>query len=84
MNHQHHDSKMMWLMMLGCALPLLLATFFGSGGSSAGIWIVIGIGGMVLLHWIAMRKSGDRHSDHEQSSNLNSENKSDKLHHHCH
>lgn len=55
MDHQQHDSKMMWLMMLACAAPIIFVSFAGSGTTSRIIWMVLGLGLMFLLHWVVMR-----------------------------
>lgn len=54
MEHKH-DSKMMWGMMLACALPILFVSFAGAGRSSPIVWGVVGLGLMVLFHWVVMR-----------------------------
>ena len=41
--------------MLGCALPLIITAFAGRGKALSIVWIVLALGGMFLLHWIAMR-----------------------------
>lgn len=45
---------MMWMMMLACALPLLVVSFTGAGRRPS-IWLVGGLGAMLILHWLAMR-----------------------------
>lgn len=56
---------MMWLMMLACALPLL-ASIMAGGRKGASLWILLGLGAMFVLHWLAMRhphKKDDHHDD---------------------
>lgn len=57
-----HDSKMMWLMMLACLLPVLLVGFVGSGNERGLVWPLVIIGGMLALHWFAMRHHGRGHN----------------------
>ena len=61
-----HDSKMMWLMMLGCMLPILILVFTGGGAGRSAIWLVLlVVGGMLAMHWFMMRG----HSNHGHEDN---------------
>ena len=54
-----HDSKMMWLMMLGCFLPIILVAFTGGGVGRSSIWWLLGAGAVMLgLHAFGMRGHG--------------------------
>lgn len=55
MNHDHHDSRMMWMMMLACALPLLVVRFIPALGRSPVVSLMVIVGGMFILHWLFMR-----------------------------
>jgi len=61
----HHDSKHMWLMMLGCLLPLLVVLFVrgGSSGTRNTLFVLAGIG-MLALHFFGMR--GGHHQGEEK------------------
>lgn len=61
---------MMWGMMLACALPILFTSFAGSGRSNPIVWAVVGLGLMVLLHWLVMRK-------HHQGNSMGHEPRSE-------
>lgn len=58
--------------MLACAVPLIITSFGSSGSTQPVIWVVIGLGAMLLLHWLAMRfmhrgsndKERENHSSH--------------------
>lgn len=65
MNHDHHGGKMMWVMMLACAVPVLVSVVT-RGRTGATFWVLLGIGTMFGLHWLAMRhpKKHDDHNDH--------------------
>lgn len=56
MDHNQHDSKMMWGMMLACAVPILLTSLGSAGRKNPIVWAVLGLGLMVLLHWVVMRR----------------------------
>jgi len=57
-----HDSKMMWLMMLGCMLPVLILTLGGSGLFQEYRWVVLaGVGAMIAVHLWQMFKSNNHH-----------------------
>lgn len=43
-----HDSKMMWMMMLMCLLPVALVLFSGQGGGRGATWILLGVGAVML------------------------------------
>lgn len=60
-----HDSKMMWLMMIGCMLPILIIGLTGSGVGRGSIWVFLLVGGgMLALHWFMMRGHGSHnHKD---------------------
>ncbi len=64
-----HDSKMMWLMMLGCLLPVVFIGLAGGRSGRSSIWILLAVGGMLALHWFTMRKSGT----HNHSDNTNTD-----------
>lgn len=68
MHHQHHGGKMMWLMMLACALPLLVSVVIG-GRNGASLWILLGLGFMFALHWLAMRPSR-KHDEHREGKDM--------------
>ncbi len=55
MNHGQHNSRMMWMMMLACALPLLVVRFIPALGRSPVISTIVVLAGMVTLHWLFMR-----------------------------
>jgi hypothetical protein len=60
---------MMWGMMLACALPILFISIAGSGRNNPIVWAVLGLGLMVLLHWLIMRKHHQGHTTgHEHHS----------------
>lgn len=86
-DHQQHDSKMMWGMMLACALPLVIITFLGSGRRNSVLWAVIGLGGMFILHWVVMRLfHRHRHSErpHHQEQESTKERSEDNNRPACH
>lgn len=68
-----HDSKMMWLMMLGCMLPVLLIGFTNGGGGRNLVWTLLIVGGMLGLHWFVMRR-GHGHGGHCGSHGDNADN----------
>ncbi|MBI4089919.1 MAG: hypothetical protein HY421_00785 [Candidatus Kerfeldbacteria bacterium] len=68
-DHRRHDSKMMWVMLLACALPLLLVSLAGTNRSPV-LWFTVGLGGMLLLHGTIMR-----------SMHRSSQNKKHGIHH---
>lgn len=54
-----HDSKMMWLMMLACFVPIIFLTFTGGGAGRNSTWWLLGAGAVMLgLHAFAMRGHG--------------------------
>ncbi len=54
-----HDSKMMWMMMLGCMLPIIFLAFTGGGAGRGSIWWLLGAGAVMLgVHAFAMRGHG--------------------------
>ncbi len=59
--HDHNDksdNRMMWMMMIGCALPILLLIFLGGakiGGSST--WLVLGAAAFMVIIHLFMAKS---------------------------
>lgn len=59
-----HDSKMMWLMMLACFVPIIFLAFTGGVGRNS-IWWLLGAGAVMLgLHAFAMRGHGSHsHKD---------------------
>lgn len=57
---------MMWGMMLVCAVPLIIIAFIGSGVRSSTLLVVLGLGGMVLLHWVVMKVLHRGHQDRHQ------------------
>ena len=69
--HNHGgDKRMMWMMALCCAIPLILIFTFGVGGQASGApsWVVFGgIAAMVAAHFFMMGKS-HKHSDEEDKS----------------
>ena len=60
-----HDSKMMWLMMLGCMLPIFFIAFTGGGAGRSSVWWILGAGAVMLgVHAFAMRGHGSHgHED---------------------
>lgn len=82
MNHHKESgqsSKMMWLMMAFCLLPLLVTIFWGSGGVRTGSsgWITIAV--IIIfgaLHFFVMKKmhmhSGDNVVNKDSKENKNS------------
>lgn len=54
-----HNSKMMWFMMLGCLLPVLLIGFAGRWTGRSSLWVLLLVGGMLVLHWLARRGHGN-------------------------
>jgi len=64
-----HDSKMMWLMMIGCALPLIILLF--SGGSTGGLnWFAIAaIGVFIAGHFWLMRRGHQHHQHQDDDKN---------------
>lgn len=62
---------MMWGMMLACALPILFVSIAGSGRNNPIAWAVLGLGLMVLLHWLVRRKRHRGHATgHEPPSEI--------------
>lgn len=54
-----HDSKMMWMMMLACFLPIIFLAFTGGGAGQSSIWWLLGVGAVMLgIHAFAMRGHG--------------------------
>lgn len=62
-NHQHNGS-MMWLMMIGCAVPLLFTLFIGSANGFRPILTVAALAVMFGLHFFMMRRHHRDHDDH--------------------
>lgn len=60
-NHgDKNNSSMMWLMMIGCLLPILFIVLSGSG-SSLSQWLILGaIVVFIGVHFWSMRKSHHR------------------------
>ena len=60
-----HDSKMMWLMMLACLVPIIFLAFIGGGTGRSSIWWLLGAGAVMLgMHALAMRGHGSHgHKD---------------------
>lgn len=54
---------MMWVMALACALPILISVFVGSGRSNRVVWVLLGVGAMMLFHWLIMRLFHQQTSD---------------------
>lgn len=42
-------------MMIGCAVPLLVTALF-AGRRSYGLWVLIGLAAMFLVHFLVMRR----------------------------
>ena len=77
MDHDNHDSKMMWLMMICCLAPILFIFLFGSGAKALGApsWIVIGVVVVfAIVHFLTMKKS-HRHTD-DTAKEIDSDKKS--------
>lgn len=74
-NHSGHDMRMMWIMMLACALPLLIVSFGGTGTNRT-ILIIVAFGLMFGLHALLMRRkkkpadsqSGEHKDDHSSQN----------------
>lgn len=48
---------MMWMMVIGCMLPLLILTAFGRNAGSLPRWVVpVAILAMFGVHFVAMRR----------------------------
>lgn len=61
--HDNHNDKtgswMKWSMLICCGLPLVILLFlgFGSGTLGASKWpLIIGVGGMMLIHFLIMSR----------------------------
>ncbi|KKS77542.1 MAG: hypothetical protein UV88_C0003G0006 [Parcubacteria group bacterium GW2011_GWA1_43_21] len=75
-NHDENKnfSRLMWLMMLCCALPFLFIILFGAGGQilETPIWFIFGgMAIMMIIHFLMMKKThknsdgeDKNHSDH--------------------
>lgn len=50
----------MWLMMLACAAPLVIAAFVSSSGKQSLFWILPGFALMLIIHWLGMRHGGSQ------------------------
>jgi len=81
-----HGFKMMWMMLICCALPLVLIFLTGAGGKALGApaWIMVGVvAAMVVAHFFMMGRS-HKHSDGEQSGadgeGENKDSKNSKTH----
>lgn len=75
MNHNNHDSKMMWLMMAGCLLLPLAFLFFGGRSALAGTswgWFAF-IGAFVLIHILMMFGHGGHGSANGQDNHKHKE-----------
>lgn len=88
MNHNNHDSKMMWLMMICCLAPILLIFLFGSGARALGApaWVVLGfVAVFVIVHFLTMKKS-HQHSDDTPAKQDGTDKQSDSHsdHGNCH
>ncbi|MEK7651741.1 MAG: hypothetical protein AAB351_00815 [Patescibacteria group bacterium] len=72
MNHNNHDSKMMWLMMACCLAPVILILFFGVGAKSFGVgtWIILGfLAVYAIWHFIIKKKTGQNKDKKDVESN---------------
>jgi len=65
-NHGHHNHKMMWLMMIFCAVPLVIF-LLAKGGTGGYDWLaIVAIGIFIVGHlWLMLK--GHRGSSSEQS-----------------
>lgn len=67
MDHKNHDNGgmgMMWMMMIGCMVPLLLLSLFGRGSSSLPRWVIpVAIVVMFGLHYFVMRHHHGKRPD---------------------
>lgn len=61
--HNHSNSRMMWMMVLGCLLPLALIFILGGTGLGKNwVWLLA----LVLMFGMhAMMMSGHKHSDED-------------------
>lgn len=81
--HNHdgkNDDRMMWAMMICCAVPLLFIILLGIGDKAFGAptWIIIGgIAAMAVAHFF-MRGKSHKHSDEEQTIDGEDKNKDGK------
>ena len=60
--HNNHDSKMMWVMMLMCALPLVILIFASSFSFNSN-WFVIGIIVLMIVGHFWFMRRGHKHND---------------------
>ena len=81
-----HGFKMMWMMLICCALPLVLIFLTGAGGKALGApaWIMVGVvAAMVVAHFFMMGKSR-KHSDEGhgivETGDVNADNKDGTTH----
>ena len=85
-NGDKQNSKMMWIMMLCCAVPLLLIILFGLGGRAFGAstWVIFGgMALMVIAHFFMMGKSHKHGVDNEEDQNKDGKNNKTHSGHGC-
>ncbi|HLC45153.1 MAG: hypothetical protein A2722_04115 [Candidatus Doudnabacteria bacterium RIFCSPHIGHO2_01_FULL_50_11] len=72
-NQHGHDSRMMWVMMIGCTLPVLLILLSNPGSFSPLSWVVIvAVVAMIGFHiWgmIKSKRGKDKPLDSQPSEN---------------
>jgi cell division protein FtsW (lipid II flippase) len=83
--HGHNDknsSKMMWVMMIGCVLPMVLLLFLGTGkGFGSSSWIALGaVGLMFVIHLFMMIPRKNTHEEHKMNENNKDNNTGNKNH----
>lgn len=68
MDHRNgnHSMGMMWLMMLGCALPIIFTLFAGSSRLSSVVWVLLGFGAMFGIHVWMMRRMHGSEGTHDE------------------
>lgn len=58
-NSSDHGSKMMWLMILCCALPIVIFGLFGGQAIGAPTWLIFAVlAALLVVHLWSMKKSG--------------------------
>lgn len=91
--HNHSSDKggrwMKWTMMLCCIVPLVILLFLGFGGKSLGASnssLFVGVGGMILIHFLIMNRAHGKHEKHKEvdgSDGVSDKDKKDHSGHGC-
>lgn len=81
-NNDNHNSSMMWMMVLCCALPIVFLALFSSKPIGTSAWIILGaMAAFLIIHFWLMKKS---HDNPVKLKNNKSGTKSNSRHNCCH